>query len=168
MRRIASVLIVAAVTGFALTGCTPTSSSTDREAYVSPLPRVCYTNFGTEPMWVEWMFDGIDYNPKLHRLEPDETWCDDFDYPRNTGYVLASLRFDQNEKAFSLRVTTTDKVVGANLINTGVLEDEPGERIKLPITTSLTTTKFGGHSFGTLLKESPGGRPLLKILMASE
>lgn len=171
MRRLSAAIGIGLVATLALTGCASADGpapTADREAYVSPLPRVCYTNIDTERMWVEWMFNGLDYFPKLHLLEPDQTWCDDFDYPPNTGIVLASLRFGQNEHAFGLSLTTTNKVVAANLTNTGVLEDEPGARIILPITTSLTTTKFGGHSFGTLLKQSPGGRPLVKILMDTD
>ena len=171
MRRLSAAIGIGLVATLAITGCASAdvpAPTADREAYVSPLPRVCYTNIDTERMWVEWMFNGLDYFPKLHLLEPDQTWCDDFDYPPNTGIVLASLRFGQNEHAFGLSLTTRNKVVAANLTNTGVREDEPGARIILPITTSLTTTKFGGHSFGTLLKQSPGGRPLVKILMDTE
>jgi len=171
MRRLSAAIGIGLVATLAITGCASAdvpASTADREAYVSPLPRVCYTNIDTERMWVEWMFNGLDYFPKLHLLEPDQTWCDDFDYPPNTGIVLASLRFGQNEHALGLSLTTTNKVVAANLTNTGVREDEPGARIILPITTSLTTTKFGGHTFGTLLKQSPGGRPLIKILMDTE
>lgn len=69
---IASITVIA-VAG-ALTGCTPSTSSTDREAAANPdMPTVCFASMGEAPIEVEWNVGRSD--SEVHVIQPQNQWC---------------------------------------------------------------------------------------------
>ena len=69
---IASITAIA-VAG-ALTGCTTSTSSTDREAAANPdMPTVCFASIGEESIEVEWNVGRSE--SEVHVIQPQHSWC---------------------------------------------------------------------------------------------